>query len=171
MQPINEMALLKRFPHRPIGPNEMIMENKEYKPTILLRKSTDEDFDFVFELNKTNMRKYVDDIRGWNDKDEREDMKKKFTAGLDQIIQVDGQDIGVLRVLETEDAIKLDHIELLPKFQNIGVGRKIIKDLTSKNKPVSLQVLKQNPAVKLYKELGFKIVGETDLKYQMATKI
>jgi len=63
----------------------------------------------------------------------------------------------------------LDHIELLPEFQNMGIGKKIIKDLISKNKPVNLQVLKQNPAVRLYKELGFKITGETDLKYQMST--
>jgi|SRR3989338_3702362 len=145
------------------------MENAENEPIISFRKSTNEDFDFVFELNKTNMRKYVEEIRGWNDKAEREDMKKKFTGGLDQIIQIDGKDAGVLRVLEDEKSTMLDHIELLPEFQNMGIGKKIIKDLISKNKPVNLQVLKQNPAVRLYKELGFKITGETDLKYQMST--
>lgn len=147
------------------------MENKENKSVISFRKSTDNDFDFVFELNKTNMRKYVEEIRGWDDEVERDDTKKKFTGGLDQIIQVDGKDAGVLRVLENDESITLDHIELLPEFQNLGIGKKIIMDLIdNKDKPVSLQVLKKNPAVNLYKELGFKITGETDLKYQMSTE-
>jgi len=131
------------------------------------RQSTEKDFNFVFELNKINMKKYVETIRGWDENNERGDMKKKFTPGIDQIIQVGGKDAGVLRVLETEESIKLDHIELLPEFQSRGIGGEIIKDLISKNKPVSLQVLKQNPAVELYKTLGFEIVGETDLKYKM----
>ncbi len=116
------------------------------------------------------MRKYVEKIRGWDEVYEKEDMKSKFTDGLDKIIQIDGRDAGVLRVLENEDSIALDHIELFPEFQNKGFGQKIIKDLINKNKPVSLQVLKQNPAVNLYKELGFKIIGETDIKYKMSTK-
>ena len=139
----------------------------ENKPSITFRASTETDFDFVFELNKTNMRQYVEKIRGWDDENERADMKTKFTAGTDQIIQVDGKDAGVLRILETPESIKLDHIELLPEFQNKSIGTKIIKDLLSKSKQINLQVLKTNPAVELYKKLGFKIVDETELKYQM----
>ncbi len=139
----------------------------EKEPTITFRETTDEDFDFVFNLNKINMQKYVEEIRGWDDDYEREDMKKKFTPGMDKVVQVDGKDAGILRVLETDESIRLDHVELLPEFQGQGIGSKIIKDLIIKNKPISLQVLKRNPAVELYKKLGFEIVGETDLKYQM----
>ncbi len=145
-------------------------KSPEKEPAITLRETTDEDIDFVFNLNKINMRKYVEEIRGWNDEFEREDMKKKFTPGMDKIIQIDGKDAGIIRVLETDEGIKLDHIELLPEHQGHGIGSKVIKELIDKNKPISLQVLKQNPAVELYKKLGFEIVGETDLKYQMLRK-
>lgn len=146
-------------------------EQSEQEQTISFRESTEEDFDFVFGLNKTNMRKYVEEIRGWDENFEREDMKKKFTPGVDKIIQVGGIDAGILRVLESYDSIKLDHIELLPEFQGKGIGKRIIKDLISKGKPVNLQVLKQNPAVKLYQELGFEITEETDLKYKMLKSV
>lgn len=152
--------------------HKMVKENStESEPAISLRMSTEADFDFVFNLNKINMRKYVEKIRGWNEEYERTDMKTKFTQGIDQIIQVDGQDAGVLRVIETDTEIKLDHIELLPEFQGKGIGRKIIGVLLTKGKRVSLQVLKQNPAAELYKSVGFKVVGETDLKYLMSTEL
>lgn len=46
----------------------------EKEPRISFRLSTEDDFDLVFGLNKTNMRKYVEKIRGWNDACERKDM-------------------------------------------------------------------------------------------------
>ena len=61
------------------------MENEkspEKEPVVSFRETTDEDFDFVFNLNKANMRKYVEEMRGWDDEFEREDMKKKFTPAL-----------------------------------------------------------------------------------------
>ena len=48
------------------------------------RQSTEKDFNFVFELNKINMKKYVETIRGWDENNERGDMKKKFTDLVSQ---------------------------------------------------------------------------------------
>ncbi len=138
-------------------------------PAYLFREATSGDFEFVFELNKINMRKYVETIRGWDEEAEQEEMRKKFVPGVDTIIQINGEDAGIFQIEETKDAITLKHVELLPRFQNKGFGKMIISDLLKKGKPVRLQVLKQNPAVKLYERLGFKIIGETELKYRMST--
>jgi len=69
----------------------------------------------------------------------------------------------------------LSLIELLPKYQNQGIGTSLIKDLLSKaeknNKPVYLQVLKSNiNAQKLYKSLGFSKVEETETHIKMIYK-
>lgn len=67
---------------------------------------------------------------------------------------------------EQENEIPLASIRLLPKFQNRGIGTKIILDLIEKsNKPVKLKVLKVNPARKLYERLGFKVSGETETHF------
>lgn len=138
---------------------------------INLRQSTEEDFEFIFSLNKINMKKYVDVIRGWNEEYERADMKTKFIPGAHKIIQADRQDIGVILIQEEPDHFKLTHLELLPEFQNKGIGTKLIKEVLdnakAKNKYVWLKVLKTNPAIELYKKLGFVKIGEEELKYIM----
>lgn len=138
---------------------------------INLRPSTEEDFEFIFSLNKINMKKYVDIIRGWNEEYERADMKNKFMPGTHKIIQVDEQDVGTILIQEELGHFKLAHLELLPQFQNKGIGTKLIKEILdkakTKNKYVWLKVLKTNPAIELYKKLGFVKIGEEELKYIM----
>ena len=43
-----------------------------------LRPSEQDDFEFVFQLNKTNMRRYVELLRGWDDDAERAAMRHQF---------------------------------------------------------------------------------------------
>ncbi|BCU82708.1 hypothetical protein JIR001_24910 [Polycladomyces abyssicola] len=141
---------------------------------VRLRPSTDADFEFVFALNKTNMRRYVERLRGWDDAAERADMKRKFQPGVDQIIEVDGHPAGVFAVDRREDEWDLRHIELLPIFQNRGIGttliRQLLEEAYQQGAAVTLQVLKMNPARRLYERLGFYIVGETEIKYRMKAK-
>ena len=63
-----------------------------------LRKSKETDFEFVFQLNKADMRRSVELLRGWNEDAERDDMRRHFVTGKDQIIVVDGRDVGRLAV-------------------------------------------------------------------------
>jgi ribosomal protein S18 acetylase RimI-like enzyme len=137
---------------------------------ITLRDATEKDFNFVFELNKTNMRKYVEETREWDDEKEKEDLKSKFSPELDKIIQIDRKDVGVLRAIDKGDELSLDHIELLSEHQRKGIGTQLIKSLINSGKKISLKVRKNNPAVKLYQRLGFSIRGEGELKYFMSTK-
>lgn len=129
-----------------------------------LRPATSGDFEFVFQLNKANMRKYVELVRVWDDEAERADMYRKFIPGHDSIVQIDGKDIGVFTVEYRDSEIYLNHIELLPAFQGKGIGtvliRKILAEGTYLSKPVILHVLKINPAKQFYEHLGFQIVEE-----------
>jgi len=141
---------------------------------VRLRPSTEADFAIVFTLNKTNMRRYVERLRGWDDAAERADMKRKFRPGSDQIIEVDGRPAGVFAVDRLADEWYLRHIELLPAFQNRGIGtaliRQLLEEAHQQGVAVTLQVLKMNPARRLYERLGFCVVGETENKYRMKAK-
>ncbi|ESA31970.1 acetyltransferase [Leptolyngbya sp. Heron Island J] len=129
-----------------------------------LRPATWDDFEFVFQLNKINMWKYVELVRVWSDEVERADMHRKFAPGRDQIVQIDGKAVGVFKVDYQESEICLNHIELLPEFQGKGVGtalmQKVLTEAESLNMPVTLYVLKINPAKQFYKHLGFQTVEE-----------
>jgi len=143
-----------------------------------LRPATAEDFEFIFQLNKTNMRKYVEVLRGWNDEAERAEKHRYFRPGHDQIIVIDGKDAGILVVDRSPTNLHLTHIELLPDYQGHGTGTVIIGDLLEEARQAqvaaTLMVLTLNPARRLYERLGFRVVGEVDtgptgVKYSMTT--
>jgi ribosomal protein S18 acetylase RimI-like enzyme len=112
------------------------------------------------------MQKYVQMLRGWDGETEREDMGRHFRPGSDQIIIVDGKDVGRLAVDHYPNRIELRHIEILPAYQGRGVGAAIIRDILEEarqvNLPVTLMVLNVNPAKRLYERLGFRTVEELD---------
>jgi ribosomal protein S18 acetylase RimI-like enzyme len=54
-------------------------------------------------------------------------------------------------------------------FQRQGFGQKILQQIMTDSKPklFELTVLKENPALQLYKRLGFEITGEDQHEYFM----
>lgn len=142
------------------------------------RPSTEADFEFVFQLNETNTRKYVEVLRGWDDKAERAEMRRQFQPGADQIIMIDGNDADVLGVNHYPTKIDLRHIEILPEYQGRGITtatvREIVEEVRQANIPVTLMVLNMNSAKELYEGLGFRVLeevdtGRTGVKYRMTT--
>ena len=65
--------------------------------------------------------------------------------------------------------------KILPEYQNRGVGSAVIRDVLAQAQAeglsVGLQVLKVNPARRLYERLGFSLVGETATHYLMRAMI
>ena len=79
--------------------------------------------------------------------------------------------IGHLSVRRTDDEIFLAAIAIAPEQQNQGIASQLLQDLLSESDrshlPVTLQVLKVNPARRLYERLGFAHTGETSTHYLM----
>jgi 8-oxo-dGTP diphosphatase len=94
-----------------------------------------------------------------------------FCPERSQIVIVEGQDVGVLRLELGSDEWFLDVLEILPEWQGKGIGTYVIQamlaDASECQKPVALQVLKVNPAKRLYERLGFRKVGETPTHVEM----
>ena len=77
-----------------------------------------------------------------------------------RLCSLDGRDVGVLCLEREEGGLFLANIEILPPFQNRGIGTRIIEDILASARrdclPVRLQVLKVNPARRLYERLGIR---------------
>jgi ribosomal protein S18 acetylase RimI-like enzyme len=88
-----------------------------------------------------------------------------------QIILLGDRQIGRIITLRTDQQIRLSDIALLPQHRNNGIGASLIKDLCAEaaqsGLPVQLQVLKSNPALRLYERLGFLRIGESSTHFQM----
>ena len=137
----------------------------------LLRPAYDEDFDFLYGLHRVTLKPYVDATWGWDAAFHRERFTANFKPEKWQVVVVDGRDVGGLALETRDDELFLSGIYILPDYQNRGLGTTLLRDLLAQAErsglPVSLQVLKVNPARRLYERLGFTVVGETETHYQM----
>lgn len=135
------------------------------------RKITSADFEFLWDLHNTALKNYVSETWGWNEEWQKENFTKNFNSADGEIIVFENKDIGYFWVIEKERETRLASIRLSPESQNKGIGTQIIRNLIAgSSKPVSLRVLKVNPARKLYERLGFVIKEETKTHYLMETK-
>ncbi|WP_374706730.1 GNAT family N-acetyltransferase [Paenibacillus sp. J2TS4] len=68
---------------------------------------------------------------------------------------------------ESPQEIRLIDLSLLPEYRNVGIGTAFLKNLqetaSAYGKPIRLHVIRSNPAVSLYKRLGFHMLGSNGL--------
>jgi len=80
------------------------------------------------------------------------------------VIERAGLALGRLYLDEWESELRLIDIALLPGARGGGVGTALLEDLieaaAGKGKPLSIHVERNNPAMKLYRRLGFAKADE-----------
>ncbi len=140
--------------------------------TIQLRNAAPEDYDFVRSVHHRTMQGYVKDFFGSWDRDyQNQRFARTYKIEEVWIIVGGGTDVGWLARRESEENLFLTEFYVAAEHQNQGIGTQILRDLISearrKNKSVSLGVLKNNPARRLYEREGFKVIGENDYKFLM----
>ena len=133
----------------------------------------DDDYEFVYEVKKNAYKKYVEECWGtWDEENQRKYFESFINKYKDNAFIVIYKDkpIGFYNgeLLENGN-YEIGNICIIPEYQNNGIGSKILKDKLNENKDKNreIQFFKQNPVGKLYKRLGFIIVGETEFHYQM----
>jgi ribosomal protein S18 acetylase RimI-like enzyme len=140
-----------------------------------LRPATADDHDFVQRLLLTTSKEYVEQTWGWTDEIQQlvnQDFERWFNPPASgQIVQVDGRDIGYIKVADHEDGVLLDMVLLDPAYQNRGLGTALIAPVVEEahahGQAVVLQVLKVNPSKRLYERLGFVVTGDLPHHYVM----
>jgi ribosomal protein S18 acetylase RimI-like enzyme len=141
------------------------------------RACTREDEAFLYALHRSTMRVYVEETWGeWDETWQRETFRRRFSPEDVFILQLDGEDIGMVSVQERTEELFLSRIEILSAYQRRGIGSQVLRELIeqagAQGKAVALKVLKSNRSARsLYQRLGFGVTGETDTHYVMATLV
>lgn len=96
----------------------------------------------------------------------------RFPDACYRIVSLDGQPVGYLLFVESDESCSLVDIALLPDFRNLGIGGHSIRRLQTEsgNRSMRLNVTKGNPAFHLYQRLGFRVVNEENLYLSMIWK-
>src|SRR5271170_700343 len=145
---------------------------------ITLRASTPEDTAFLLHLYCDTRRQEVA-AWGWPPEQQEWFLRMQFDAqrrsylaafpeAVDQIVCLEGVAVGRMLVAEEPAATRLVDIALLEERRNMGIGSGLVLELLrqceSQKRPVRLQVLQGNRAIRLYQRLGFVQTG-VDLMY------
>lgn len=137
-----------------------------------LRPATRGDRAFVERLYFDTMQPLLSALNEWDQTTAR----RRFHNGYhqkDACIIMDGSaPLGWMQVTETPKALVLNQIHLVPEVRGHGIGSRLIQDLmaraTAGGRGVTLAVVRNNPALKLYERLGFSVVGEDGSRLRMA---
>jgi ribosomal protein S18 acetylase RimI-like enzyme len=159
----------------------MLVNHRLAHMTISLRPFRPEDQEFLFKLYAGTRQQEIS-AWGWNSAQQEAFLRMQFTAqqksyamtyadAEHNIVVLDAVPIGRIMVMREREAALLVDISLLPEYRGRGIGGGLIRDLIEQcakdRAAVRLQVLKTNPAARLYERLGFGKTGEDGLYFQM----
>lgn len=127
------------------------------------RPATEADVPFLLQLRHRTMDAHLAASNIAVDEDEH---RRRVRHRLDcaEIILCDGKPSGLLKVARDGKAWLLVQVQLAPELQGQGLGARLIEDIIAEARragaSLQLDVLKTNPARRLYERLGFVVIGE-----------
>ena len=140
-------------------------------PQFELRPASSADFEFCWSLYRDSMKPLTIELLQWNESRQRQIIEQSLADSGTSIIVASGSDIGWLQIKETCEEIYLGQLYVMSSMQNRGIGTAIARQLcesaSRKNKTLTLEVMKNNPARLLYERLGFDVVGSSKYKLKL----
>jgi GNAT superfamily N-acetyltransferase len=137
---------------------------------IALRPARSDDFDFCARLYFSGMDEIIRELK-LDMELQTADLRERWDVEEVEIITSDGVDIGWMQSATENNAHFLKQIFIDAPFQRRCIGTDIIHRLIDRanraGQPVTLGVVKINPARRLYERLGFRITHDDDRKFYM----
>lgn len=98
--------------------------------------------------------------------------RSAYPAARDEIVEIDGEAVGRLLVDTTSVDVTVVDLALVPEARGRGVGSRLLAEVLeaarAESRRVTLYVLASSPALRLYRRLGFEVVGEQGLHLALA---
>jgi ribosomal protein S18 acetylase RimI-like enzyme len=137
---------------------------------IALRPASAQDFEYCKRLYFSGMEKIIEELR-LNRDAQVVSFREQWELTQVRIITVDGADVGWLQSRMQDDGLFVGQIFVDGPFQRKGIGTEVMHRLIGEaarlNQAVRLEVVKINPALRLYKRLGFQTTYEDARKFYM----
>ncbi|NHV26831.1 N-acetyltransferase [Burkholderia sp. D-99] len=135
-----------------------------------LRPASAADLPFLLTLRQLTMTEHLQRA-GVPSDDAAHDQRIRANFDDAMIVCKDDEAIGLLKVTRATDEWHVHQIQILPDHQGRGIGEAVLNalltDAARKRVPVSLSVLRGNPARRLYERLGFRVESQTDTSASM----
>jgi ribosomal protein S18 acetylase RimI-like enzyme len=145
--------------------------------TAALRPVTDADRAFLLDVYASTREAELD-LVDWDEATRRSFVEMQFEAQdrhyrahydntTYDVVIVDGECAGRLYVGRWAEEIRIVDIALIPRFRGRGIGGGLLAALMAEadtaGKPLTIHVERENPALRLYRRLGFTVTRELDV--------
>jgi SAM-dependent methyltransferase len=132
---------------------------------VVLLPATEDDREFLRRLHHVCFRPWVEPIWGWDEADQDRRFAAAFTTAGRSIVQLHGRAVGTIRTESREGALFVADVAVDPEHQGRGIGARVLRGLLASadaaGQQVRLQVLRTNPARRLYERHGFAVEAVT----------
>ncbi len=137
-----------------------------------LRPADHSDLPTLFAIHRSVFRAHIEQLWGWDEAWQRQNFAAECAAAITSVVEVGGQTIGYLQVLEQDSHLYVQNIALSADHQGQGIGSQLLRDLQSqaaaRRLPLRLGAFRSNAAaLSLYRRLGFRQTGETPTHTEM----
>lgn len=130
-------------------------------PSYTLRAATRNDWDFIWSLRQETMRPTIDAAYGWVESAQKEYARASLAG---RIVLLDDKPAGVVTITDWGHELHIVWMAVVPAVQGRGLGTALLaqacEEAVALSKPLTLQVLRNNPAMRLYERHGFEAYEE-----------
>jgi ribosomal protein S18 acetylase RimI-like enzyme len=139
-------------------------------PELSFRQAKASDIDTLLRLRAATMTEHQ--LRAGAPSDDDFQMSRVlYRLGDAQLAFLGSEMVGLLKAHRTDKEWMLVQVQVVPERQGQGLGAALVNCILRRARedgyPVMLDVLKGNPAKRLYERLGFVVTGEEERTYLM----
>jgi ribosomal protein S18 acetylase RimI-like enzyme len=139
-------------------------------PGLSFRPAKASDIDALLRLRTATMTEHQ--LRAGSPCDDDYQMSRVlYRLGDAQLAFLGSEMVGLLKAYRTDNEWMLVQVQIAPERQGQGLGGVLVNRILNRARedqcPVLLDVLKGNPAKRLYERLGFTVASEDERTYLM----
>lgn len=148
--------------------------NSRFDINVSFRTAAASDRDFLSTVYASTRADEMARVE-WNEKQKAAFLEMQFSAQHRYyqeyytdtdflIVLLDNRPIGRFYIARWREEIRIVDLALLPEYRNAGIGTRlltnVLEEAAAAGKPVRIHVEGFNPALSLYRRLGFVQIGE-----------
>jgi ribosomal protein S18 acetylase RimI-like enzyme len=129
---------------------------------ISLRSATPDDHELIYQLTELTLRPLIEAEAGtWDETRQRAEVSARLDPATHHIIQINGEDGGLLILEEDNDRLHLKALLVHPEIQGLGIAKSMLLQIQAealaRHQPILLTAVKNSPAFAWYQRQGYAV--------------